>query len=595
MVKTILHETDLCVVGGGMAGVCCAIAAARHGAKVVLMHERPMLGGNASSENRMWVCGAQGKNNRETGIIEEIMLENLYRNPTKNFYIWDTILLDFVKREKNITLLLNTTCMDAVTEEGDFKHGRSKKLISVKGYRMTTQCFIEVKAKYFADCSGDSILAPLSDAEFDYGREAASEYGEDTAVSKRDRMVMGMSCLIQGRETDKNIRFIPSEFVTKLSDEDVQNRPMNIYDTAENFWYLELGGSENTIDSAEETKDKLIPLALGAWDHIKNSGKYDADTWELEFLGMLPAKRESRRMRGEYIVTQRDISDGKIFEDTVAFGGWPLDDHYPAGYYHKGQPNTDIRTPAPYPLPYRALYSSNVENLFFAGRNISMTHMAMSSIRVMATCALLGQAVGTAASIAVKNGITPHDVYLSHIKQLQELLLNDDCFLPYFKRPISKACQTADVIGSDESIRSGEDRANRIYGTDQRGFAVSNGECVEYRLANAQKITSVHIVFDSDLNRETLPGDACERAHATRANVLLKSPQMHVPKTLCKAFTLTAQTPNGTLSLCSVSDNLKRSYHIALPSQTEVSSLKLNIIANWGGSEKTNLVSFDFA
>ena len=479
-------STDLCVVGGGMAGICTAIAAARHGIRVVLMHERPVLGGNASSEMRMWVCGARGKNNRETGIIEEIMLENLYRNPTKNYYIWDSILLDFIKREKNIMLLLNTTCMDAQVERGALRYGRTTRILSVKGYQMTTQTFFTVEAAVFADCSGDSILAPLSGAEFRYGREAAEEYAEDSHVKERDSMVMGMSCLIQGRQTDREIRFTPSEFVTKLSDEDVENRPMDIYDPTENFWYLELGGDRDTVAQAEQTKDRLIPLALGTWDYIKNSGRYDAANWELEFLGFLPAKRESRRMKGEYVVSQRDISDHTVFEDTVAFGGWPLDDHYPAGYYHRGTPNTDIKTPAPYCLPYRALYSANVENLFFAGRNISMTHMAMSSIRVMATCALLGQAIGTAAAIACREKLTPHGVYLERLRELQQTLMDDDCFLPYqTRRRISPLCKQASLCNGDESLRSGRDRANVIYGTERCGVLVKNGDCVEYTLPNA--------------------------------------------------------------------------------------------------------------
>lgn len=592
--KTIEYNADLCVVGGGMAGICCAISAARHGIKVVLMHERPMLGGNASSENRMWVCGARGKNNRETGIIEEIMLENLYRNPTKNYYIWDSIVADFVRREPNITLLLNTTCMDGKVDSGNFSHKRSKKIVSIKGYQMTTQTFINVSAKYFADCSGDSILAPISDAEFDYGRESASEFGENTPLKTRDQNIMGMSCLIQGRQTDKPIKFTPSEFVTKLSEQDVKNRPMDIYDPTENFWYLELGGTQNTIDDAEKTKERLIALALGTWDYIKNSNKYDANNWELEFLGALPAKRESRRMRGEYVVTQNDISNERKFDDTVAYGGWPLDDHNPDGYYYKGEPNTDISTPAPYCLPYRCLYSSNVENLFFAGRNISMTHLAMSSIRVMATCALLGQAVGCAAAIATKYQIAPHDVYLLHIKELQTALLNDDCFLPYIKRNVCKRCLDANLIGADECIRSGEDRANRVYGTTSCGFEVTNGNTVEYRLTNYQKIDSVHIVFDSDLDRNTLPGHWCERTHVTRANVLLDSPQMKMPATLCKAFELTATTTDGEIMLLSNYNNIKRAYHLELGDDIKISQLKLKIISNWGDSNKTNLISFDF-
>lgn len=585
-------STDLCVVGGGMAGICAAIAAARHGARVVLMQERPVLGGNASSENRMWVCGAHGKNNRETGIIEEIMLENLYRNPTKNFYIWDSILLDFIKRESNITLLLNTTCMDAVTESGKYAHGRDRRILAVKGYQMTTQTFITVTASYFADCSGDSILAPLTGAAFMYGRESAEDFGEQTHVKERDRAVMGMSCLIQGRQTEREVPFIPSEFVTKLTEEDVQNRPMDIYDPTENFWYLELGGLENTIDNAEETKEKLIPLALGAWDHIKNSGRYDAKNWELEFLGFLPVKRESRRMKGEYIISQKDISENTVFADTVAFGGWPIDDHYPAGYYHKGTPNTDIHTPAPYCLPYRALYSSHVENLFFAGRNISMTHMAMSSIRVMATCGLLGQAVGCAAAIATAHGTTPHGVYLDHLKELQGTLMEDDCFLPHFRREISALCQQTPILGGDDTLRSGEDRANRIYGTETCGIPITNGETVSYTFDGYERVQSAHIVFDSDLERDTLEGHWCERKHVTRANVLLDSPMMYVPKTLCRSFTLTAETADGEITLLFAENNLKRAYHVII--DKPIRALKLTVRENWGGTEMTPVISFDF-
>ena len=287
-------NADLCVVGGGMAGIAAAIAAAREGIKVALVHERPVLGGNASSEIRMWICGAQGQNNRETGILEEILLENLYRNPTKNYYLWDTLLYDFVRREKNIELLLNTTCNDAECESGDFGDGRNVRIKKISAYQLTTQRFIDVEAKFYADCSGDSILAPLTGAEFRIGREAAAEFSEDTDREQPDNMVMGMSCLIQGRQTDRKVDFIAPDFATKLTEENVSNRPMNQYKTIENFWYLELGGNRDTIGDTEELRDELVPLALGAWDYIKNSGKCDADNWELEFLGFLPGKRDPR-------------------------------------------------------------------------------------------------------------------------------------------------------------------------------------------------------------------------------------------------------------------------------------------------------------
>ncbi len=594
MLKRKQIDCDLCVVGGGISGMMAAIAAAREGVKVVLMHERPVLGGNASSEIRMWICGAAGRDNRETGILEEIALENLYRNPTKSFAIWDTVLYDFVKREENITLLLNCTCMDAETEEGEFKYGRTGKIKSVTGYQMTTQCFYEVRAKYYCDSSGDSILAPLCNAEFRIGREAKSEFNEDTSIMQADSMTMGMSCLIQGRETTENIKYIPPESTSKIPDEAFDNRMPNLYNEAENFWYLELGGDRNTIDDTEELRDELVVLAARMWDFIKNSGKFDADKWDLDFLGFLPGKRESRRMCGEYMITQRDIGDNVVFDDEIAFGGWPIDDHFPGGFYNKGSVNTSRPTNPPYSIPYRALYSKNIENLFFAGRNISMTHMAMSSMRVMATCALLGEAVGKAAAVATKNGYTPHDVYLDGKDMLQTLLLNEDCFLPSKMRKVSELCRNSKLNIESEVIRNGQDRQHRLYDTDETNFAysASKNEQISYSFEPSQ-IESVHIVFDSDINRDTLPGGHCERIHSTRANRMINSPQMHMPKTLCKEFKLIGELDGEKTELMHVTNNRKRAYHLNVNKKFD--KLTLIPIDIWDDDAKNiNIVSFDF-
>jgi len=587
---------DLCVVGGGISGMAAAISAAREGLRVVLMHERPVLGGNASSEIRMWICGAHGKDNRETGIIEEIQLENLYRNPTKSFAIWDTVLYDFVRREKNITLLLNCTCMDAKTDTGTYAHGRERKILSVTGYQMTTQRFYEVEASYFCDSSGDSILAPLCGADFRLGRESKYEFGEDTTLTESDKMTMGMSCLIQGRETAEKISFIPPAWSTQLTGENFKEREIDLYDDSTNYWWLELGGNRDSIGDTEELRDELVPLAVGTWDYIKNSGEIkNSENWDLDFLGFLPGKRESRRMCGEYMITQKDISGGRIFEDEIAFGGWPIDDHYPGGFYHKGTPNTHIQTPAPYSIPYRALYSKNVDNLFFAGRNISMTHMAMSSMRVMATCALLGEAVGKAASIAAKEQFTPHDVYLSKCSELQNALLNEDCFLPHILRPVSDACKNASLNIKTEILRNGQDRAHSLYGTDKSDYAywADPGEEITYTF-KPQNIASVHIVFCSDLNRDTLPGlSSCERTHGTRANQRLDSPKMQMPKSLCKSFRIYGEKDGIRTELLSVENNRKRSYHMT-PNQI-FDKLVLIPEGTWGEYEKTPVISFDFS
>ncbi len=585
-------RADFCVVGGGIAGLCAAIAAARHGAKTVLMHERPVLGGNASSEIRMWVCGAQGENNRETGIVEELALENLYRNPTKNYYIWDTVLYDFARREPNLTLLLNCACMDAATEQGAFANGRTVRIRSVTGYQMTTQTMVTVEAGLFADCSGDSILAPLTGAECRVGREAAAEFDEVTTTAAQDRQTMGMSCLIQARETDRPVAFTPPAWRTDLLHTDLGRRPGSLRNSGENYWYLELGGDRDSIHDTEKIAAELIPLALGTWDYIKNSGRYAAANWDLDFLGFLPGKRESRRMMGEYLVTQRDISAGRTYPDTVAYGGWPLDDHYPGGFWHPGHPNTNYHTPVPYPMPYRALYSRNVENLFFAGRNISVTHMALSSARVMLTCGLFGQAVGTAAAIAARRGLTPHGVYASALHELQQTLLNDDCFLPGFTRDRSPRCADA-ACTVHGALRDGIDRVHAIYGNEACGRAVPNGQAAEYRFAQPEPVAAVHVVFDSDLNRVTLPGDWCEKYHPTRANVPLDAPQMHLPATLCRSFVLEAEYADGrTARLLDETDNRRRAYDV--PVHAPVRRLTLIPRENWGGTAQTTVFSFDF-
>ena len=588
---------DLCVVGGGMSGIAAAVSAARSGAKVVLMHERAVLGGNASSEIRMWICGSAGRDNRETGILEEIFLENAYRNPTKSWAVWDTVLYEIVKKEENITLLLNCTCMDAEVEEGSFAHGRNRRIKRISGYQMTTQRFIDVYAGYYSDCSGDSILAPLTGADFRLGREGADEYGENTVVKEADNMTMGMSCLIQGRETDKPIKYIPPSFVTKLTEETFKCKKIDMTGDRlqlenENFWYLELGGNRDSIGDTEEIRDELLGLATGMWDYVKNSGKLNSECWDLDFLGFLPGKRESRRMLGEYVITERDISNGTVFEDEVAFGGWPIDDHYPGGFWHVGVANTDYHTNPPYSIPYRALYSANVDNLFFAGRNISMTHTAMSSIRVMATCMLLGEAVGRAAAIAARNGITPHDVYLNRIDELQASLLRGDCFLPSKRREISDICRAA-KLNAPDLLRNGEDRAHRIYGTSEKDaeYLAKCGEEIRYTFKETT-VRRAHIVFNSDLNRDTLDGGICERTHTMRANQRLASPDMHLPKTLCRAFTLYGEINGERTKLLHVDENRKRSYDVNIGKKLD--SLILVPIEGRDDSGYIPVISFDF-
>lgn len=585
MLKTETIDTEFCVVGGGLAGICAAVAAAREGTKVVLMHDRPMLGGNASSEVRMWVCGAQGDNVTETGILEELFMENLRSNPYKLHPVFDALLWQLVKNEPNITVLMNCSCMDA--EMSDERHIRS-----VTGWQMTTQKFIKVRAPLFADCSGDSILAPLTGAHYRVGREAADEFGENVGTVTADKKTMGNSCLIQARKLDKKVTFTPPGFAKKLTDEDVRYRCPDMNCSSENYWYLELGGDRDTIGDAETIRDDLIALAYGMWDYIKNSGRFeDADYWQLDFIGWLPGKRESRRMVGKYLMTQNDITADRAFPDVAAFGGWGLDDHDPAGFYYDGHPNTSYSTPAPYAIPYRALYSENIDDLFFAGRNISMTHAAMSSTRVMGTCAVCGQAVGTAAALAVRLGCSPDEIYMKHLSLLQDTLLWNDCLLPHHPRRAAGLTKRARILYNGredpaaECLRDGNDRENVL--------SCAPGDTVEYAFDAPAAIGEIRIVFDSDLNRVTLPGDGCERKHMTRCNLLPDAPVMRLPSTLCKGFTVSLRSADGSEKTLLTEDaNARRLVRIPCREQN-VTAVILRVRSVNSGGEKAGVFSME--
>lgn len=301
--ENLEYKADLCVVGGGMAGLCCAVAAARHGIKTVLVHDRPVLGGNASSEIRMCIGGAHGKDNRETGIIEEIMLENFYQNKGLKYPIWDSVLYETAMAEENLTLLLNSSCLDAVMDGNRIK--------SVKAWQSNAETFHMISAKYFADCSGDSILAPLSGANFMYGREASAEFNETIPPKKADKKAMGMSCLFQIRETPEKVKFIPPNWAYKYETDD--DLPYKDHDRNSNFWWIELGGEWDCIHDTDKCRDELLKICYGVWDHMKNYGDHDVDNWELEWIGFLPGKRESRRYVGKYIVNQNDVeAEGKL-------------------------------------------------------------------------------------------------------------------------------------------------------------------------------------------------------------------------------------------------------------------------------------------
>ena len=231
-------------------------------------------------------------------------------------------------------------------------------------------------------------------------------------------------------EADRPFR-VP-EWAYVFTDETIP--PRSLHPEGNNFWWVSFGGVKDTLHDAEEIREELFKIAYGAWAYIKNHPDGRGKGWTLDWIGSLPGKQESWRFEGDHILTQCDIEAGGIFPDTVAHGGWNMDEHMPEAFYFKGKPSILHPTPSPFGIPYRSLYSRNIRNLLFAGRQISASHMAQSSIRVMGTCAVTGQAAGTAAALAVKYGTFPREVGSAHLAELRETLLEDDQFIPGLRR-----------------------------------------------------------------------------------------------------------------------------------------------------------------
>ncbi len=571
--KRLSHKFDFCVVGGGMAGVCAAVAAAREGAKVAIVQNRPMFGGNASSECRVHVCGAdrhnQIKNMRETGILEEIRLENLRRNPQRSFSIWDTVIYETVMMEPNITYFLNCACVDA-DMDGD-------RIKSVTGWQLTTYTWHTIEAKIFADCSGDGILAPLTGAKYRVGREARSEYNESIEPEVADNKTMGMTVLFQAKDTGAPQPFEPPSWAYDYpSDEDIPFRNHRWLQMG--YWWLELGGEEDSIHDTEEIRDELLKVVYGMWDHLKNHGDHGAENWVLDWIQFLPGKRESVRYIGDHVLTQNDVEAEGRFPDLVAYGGWTMDDHHPGGFRWKGKPTIFHPAPSPYGISYRCLYSRNIENLMFAGRCASASHAAMSSTRVMGTGCSMGQAVGTAAAMAVKKGLTPREVGKKHIHEIQQSLLRQDAYLPWIKQEFSELTRNARLTatsGDPEPLRDG---INRPVLDNQHAWDGRIGDSVEYTWDGARVVSEATLIFDSAL-------DKIIQLSYHQRDSQLTSP----PPEMVKDFRVEIETPDGWRLWKKVRGNHQRLVRVSIGAPA--TGVRVTADSTWG-AERVRLYAF---
>lgn len=581
--ETVDLEADLLVAGGGLAGVCAALAAARNGIRVILVQDRSVLGGNSSSEVRMHVVGADSHISRpgwrEGGIIEELRLDDAANNPQRSFEMWSLLLYDKVKRESNIKLLLDTSVYAAETSENRITRVMARCDKSEQLYR--------IRAAYFADCTGDARLALESGAPVMWGHEDKAAFGESLARDESSLHTQGSSILFTSRDWGKPMPYTPPSWARKIEEKHLQFRKPGSWEYG--YWWIELGGKSNTVKDNEKLRFELLSVVTGVWDYIKNSGEYpESETWAIDWIGMVPGRRESRRIIGEIVLTQNDL-EGRAdkFQDAVCIGGWSMDDHPPGGFDDTDKrPAVQTELPEVYNIPLRSLYSREINNLLMAGRNASCSHAAFTSTRVMATCAVMGQALGTAAAQCVKEKISP--VHLANnpglIKRLQQTLLKQDQTIKNITNLDSgDLAREAEITASGafkdalpEHIINGMVR-DMEGETQQRWQAEMNDSSPWIRLEWEKPVTAseVRITFDTGFQRElTLSGSDSVTKRTIR------EPQ---PETI-RDYRISISGNDGkTVELGSIKSNYQRlRQHLFRP--LEITSLTIHVEATNGSA-----------
>lgn len=445
-------NTDFAVVGGGLAGVCAAIAAARQGCSVVLLNNRPVLGGNSSSEVRVWVCGATAHQNqrwaRETGIIGELLEENQYRNPDGNPVYWDEVVLDAVRAEPRVTLLLNTDVRDVtLNATGD-------RIVELTAWTMGSETTTRVHPTVVADCTGDGWLAAMSGLDCRLGKEGRDEFGEDFAPPQPVREFLGSTILFSTKDTGNPCVFVPPDSAKDITTTPIlTTRTLSAGDNGAAYWWIEYGGHLDPVHNNADIAQELRAIIFGIWDYIKNSGHFQADTLTLEWIGALPGKREYRRIVGAHTLTQNEILDQTAFPDTIGFGGWSIDLHPVEGVYASAPGARQRFGKGLFHIPFGSLYSPTVANMLFAGRNISASHVAFGATRVMATCAVLGEVIGTAAALSHQAGIPPTELAAAPQTLQQRLLREDSSLLGHQSNDPEDLVRHATLTSADDGVR----------------------------------------------------------------------------------------------------------------------------------------------
>jgi hypothetical protein len=552
--REVRLEADVLVAGGGLAGVCAAIAAARHGARVILVQDRSRLGGNSSSEVKMHVVGANQHTARpgwrESGLIEELRLADAVNNPQRCWELWDLLLYDKVVSEPNITLLLETTVYAATVTEG--------RIVEVAARCDKSEHLYRMRAEMFCDCTGDSRLGLEAGAEMRSGREGRAEFGEALAPENPGNRTLGSSILFTSRLYHNPMPFTPPVWARKITKEQLRHRPITSWEYG--YWWIEWGGDHDVIADSERIRFELLAIVMGVWDYIKNSGEFpDSRHWAMDWVGMMPGKRGSRRLIGDYVLKQQDLMKSS-FSDAVAIGGWAMDGHPPEGFDRPDlPPNTVLRPPEVYDIPLRSLYSRNISNLLMAGRNISASYVAFTSARVMATCAVEGQAIGTAAARCMETRTTPRQLASDarQLAKLRQALLRDDQTVKGLTNEdpldVARSASVTASAGKAALVLDGHVRDipdTRGDAAEVHQWAAPAPAWVELRWEKPQRIREVQITFDTGFKRQlTLSAQESQQVN------LLRAAQ---PETV-RDYSVVARASDGReTALASVKGNFQR-------------------------------------
>ncbi len=469
---------DVIVVGAGTAGCSAAIAAARLGARTALIQDRPVLGGNASIELGVGTDGASVSkaNARETGIVEE---GNLIR-VKKGQHKMSAAFQELADAEPNLTVFYNSRVINAEKPSG-------QSISAVIAVNTLTLRHKRFSGKMFVDCTGDGWVGFYAGAEYRFGREASGEFGESAAPEQADSITMSgcimgnLTCGYRAQDAGRPVDYTaPPWAVTLLPPDEFHRKPRGF---KSGQWWLEHPGTFNDLEEPERCRDELIRIVFAYWEWVKKHSEYrdEARTYHLTYVPYIDARRETRRLVGDYILKQQDAEAGTLFPDRIGYGGWSLDVHHPKGIHSgkEGPYDFDGRVPL-YSVPFRSLYSRNIDNLLFGGRNISVTHIALGTVRVQATLAVLGQASGTAAAMCVAKSVTPRTIAQRHITELQQQLLKDDCYIPELKNedPADLA-RSAAVTASSTSTYTIFDKSS--YKLDQTRHPLNMERAVMFR------------------------------------------------------------------------------------------------------------------